>query len=296
MKVAVTGARGFIGSHTIKHLEAAGHRVVPLGRGGAGGQVRVDAPEAEADLPVLLDGVEGVVHLAGRSVDSLATPFRSYLDANVVLTERVVEAAASVGAAVVVLASSRMVYPAWLDDTAREDCPHPPDSFYGLSKLTAEHVLGLHAARQGFRSVALRIAQVVGPGDGGRGALPALVARARSGGPLEVMGSGVAVRDFVDVRDVARAVERALVAPTTARAINIGNGRGHTIHELASAVAEEAGLGPEGIEHVPTHDEDRSVYRLDCTLAREQLGWSPVWDLHAMVRDRLASGRGTGLE
>lgn len=287
MKVAVTGARGFVGTHTVDHLRRGGHEVRELGRGGDGRQVRLDAPDTSADLTTLLEGVDGLVHLAGRSVDSLATPLYAYLDANVVLTEHLLEAAASAGVSHVVTASSRMVYPSWLDGTASEDCPHPPDSFYGISKLTGEHVLRLHAARQGFRGVALRIAQVVGPGDGDRGILPAFVARARQGGPLTISGSGSAIRDFVDVRDVARAIERALLSTTSVPAINVGNGRGHTIRELAEVVVREAGLDLDAIEHVPVDEEDRSIYRLDCSLAREQLEWEPEWDLHRMVRDRL---------
>lgn len=290
MRVAVTGARGFIGRHVVAHLATAGHEVVEMGRGPDGRQVRLDAPQREDDLDVLLEGVDGLVHLAGRTVDSLATPLHAYLEPNVALTERLVEAAAAAAVRVVVIASSRMVYPSWLDATASEDCPHPPDSFYGLSKLTSEHVLRLHAYREGFRGVALRVAQVVGPGDGDRGILPAFVARARAGRPLTVAGSGQAVRDFVDVRDVARAFERALVSPTTVPNINIGNGRGHTIREIATIVVDEAGLSPELVEHVPAEgEEDRSVYRLDCSLAHDQLGWAPEWDLRAMVADRLRS-------
>lgn len=289
MKVAVSGARGFVGRHTVAHLRRAGHEVRELGRGASGQQVRLDQPEQDADLDVLLEGVDGLAHLAGRTVDSLATPLHAYLEPNVVLTERLVQAAARTGVGAVVVASSRMVYPSWLDATAREDCPHPPDSFYGLSKLISEHVLRLHATRGGFRGVALRIAQVVGPGDGDRGVLPAFVARARAGRPLTISGSGAAVRDFVDVRDVARAVERALVSPTTVPAINVGNGRGHTIREIASVVADEAGLAPEMIEQDDTAGEDRSVYRLDCSLAQAQLGWTPQWDMRAMVRDRLGA-------
>lgn len=295
MKVAVTGARGFIGQHTVRHLRERGHEVVEIGRGSLGDQRRLSdgAPLADA-----VAGVDGVVHLAGRSVDSLNTPLSAYLGPNVALTEQVALAAAEASVGRVVFASSRMVYPSWLataQTKLSEACPYPPDSFYGMSKIVAEQVLALHAQRAGFTSVALRIAQVTGPGDGGRGALPRMVEQALRAGEINIVGSGAAVRDFVDVRDLSQALERALVvnlpvdAPTLVA--NVGTG-GYSVREMAEEVARQTGLASGRIVHASTREDDRSVYGLDCSVAERVLQWKPQRGLAEMVRDRLEVGGG----
>jgi nucleoside-diphosphate-sugar epimerase len=335
VRVAVTGASGFIGRHVTAELRATGHEVVPLRRhpGGEGWAVLGPVPPLDpasvepasvepasidpaspepaspdpaspdpaspdpaspdpasldpASLEELLAGADAVVHLAARRAEPGPQSFVLYAEPNVLLTSRVLDAAVSVDVHRFVLASSRAVYPSWLQGRLKEDCPHPPDTYYGLSKWVAEQVLRLRCAEQVVSGVSLRIGQVVGDGDGDRGILPRLIAAARNGGPLRVFGEGRAVRDFVDVRDVARAVGAALTADLTVPAVNVGGPDAHTIAGFAQAVADVAGLDPDAIVHEPTDDEDTSEYRLDSTLAGTVLGWEPRIDLATSIRDRL---------
>lgn len=287
MRVAVTGARGFLGGHAVAHLRAQGYDVVPLGRADDGTLRRLDDPSV--GLADALAGAGAVVHLAARSVDSLATPLSAYLGANVALTEDLVRAAVDADVARFVLTSSRLVYPGHLRGPIREDETAAPDTFYGLSKRMAEDVLAYYARATGLTTVSLRVAQVAGPGDGGRGALPRLVRQGLAGGPLTVAGSGAVVRDFVDVRDVVTALERAVAAPTPPPVVNIGTG-GFSVAEMAREVAAQCGLGEDAIVFEPVEREDTSEYRLDTTLAREGLGWVPEHGLAGMVRDRIHRG------
>lgn len=296
MRIVVTGARGFLGGHAVTHLRAQGYDVVPLGRGDDGALRRLDGAGAVAGgaavpLPDLLAGADAVVHLAARSVDSLATPLAAYLPANVVLTEDLVRAAADAGVGRFVLASSRLAYPGHLRGLIREDEPEGPDTFYGLSKRMGEDVLALYARTTGIGTVALRIAQVVGPGDGGRGALPRLVGQALAGGPVTVRGTGAVVRDFVDVRDVASALDLAATRPGLPHPLvaNIGTG-GFSVAEMAREVAAQCGLPDDAVVFEPVEHEDTSAYRLDTTRARDLLGWAASYGLAEMVRERVAHG------
>lgn len=299
MRVAVTGARGFLGRHVTRLLEELGYDVAPLGRG-ADGRLRLldagdsaDSGVAGAEPPALaslLEGADAVVHLAGRSVDSLATPLEAYLGPNVALTEQLALAAIEAGVGRFVFTSSRMVYPGHLTELLREDCVEPADSFYGLSKRMAEEVLALHGRRTDLSTVSLRIAQVVGDGDGGRGALPRLVEQALAGGPITLNGAGAMVRDFVEVRDVARAIARAVAIPDLGSdgqlVANIGTG-GFSVREMADEVARQCGLPADMVTSRPVEAEDTSVYRLDCSRAEQALGWTPDLGLADMVRDRI---------
>lgn len=295
MRIVVTGARGFLGSHAVTHLRAQGYDVRPLGRGDDGLLRRLDNPAGPATpapaLADLLAGADAVVHLAARSVDSLATPLASYLPANVALTEDLLRAAVEAGVGRFVLASSRLAYPGHLRGPLREDEQEGPDTFYGLSKRMGEDVLALYARTAGIGTVALRIAQVVGPGDGGRGALPRLVGQALAGGPVTVTGKGAVVRDFVDVRDVASALDLAATRPDLPSPLvaNIGTG-GFSVAEMAREVAAQRGLADDAIVFEPVEREDTSEYRLDTTRARDLLGWTASYTLADMVRERVGHG------
>lgn len=295
MRIVVTGARGFLGGHAVAHLRAQGYDVRPLGRGDDGALRPLDEPAGTATsapaLADLLAGADAVVHLAARSVDSLATPLASYLPANVVLTEDLMRAAVEAGVGRFVLASSRLAYPGHLRGPIREDEPEGPDTFYGLSKRMGEDLLALYARTTGIGTVALRIAQVVGPGDGGRGALPRLVGQALAGGPVTVSGKGAVVRDFVDVRDVATALALAATRPDLPNPLvaNIGTG-GFSVAEMAREVATQCGLGEDAVVFETVEREDTSEYRLDTTRARDLLGWTASYGLSDMVRERVGHG------
>ena len=291
MRIAVTGASGFIGGHLIPHLEAAGHQAVPLRRDTAGSFAPSDAKLAPTttDLADHMRGVDAVIHLAVRQQDSPDTPLADYLPSNVALTEHLLQAVVAANVSRFVLASSRLVYPSWINVPATEDCPHPPDTFYGLSKRIGELLVAAYSARHGIRGSALRVAQVFGPGDKGRGVLPRFIETARKGHGLVIAGQGVAVRDFVYVQDVVRAFRLAVESTGSPPVINIGGGRGYSINELATAVADAAGMDLSSIVHLPVAEEDTSHYSLDCDLARVALDWSPAQSLQDVVAQRLAA-------
>lgn len=281
MHVAVTGSRGFIGTHLVAALRARGDDVVTLGRGASGAQQDL---ESDAPLATAIQGADAVVHLAGRTVEDLADPLSTYLPANVTLTEEVMRAAVDAGVTRFVHASSRLVYGPDVQAGAREEGPTEPETFYGLSKLMAEQMVAIYRQKFGIRGVSLRLAQVVGPGDGGRGALPRMVASAVADGRVLIHGAGAAVRDIVHVEDVVGAIVATLVAETPPAAINVGGGQGVSIRHMAEAVVTAIGLSADDIVELPVEREDISHYELDVSRAQHELGWSPTLTLETMVR------------
>ena len=275
MKVVVTGARGYIGSELTRRLTLLGHSVVALSRGREPGDYECVLSGAVGRLSQHMAGADGVVHLAGKLVESHQAPIADYLEANVLLTDEVMSAAIESGVEVVVHASSRLVYPATLTAPALESEARP-DTPYGMSKVWAEDLVRFHCDRSSVSGVSLRIAQVTGADHPGLGVINAFVRQAAETGIVRVKGDGVAVRDIVHVSDVVEALVRALEYRGEWRAVNIGGTAPISILGLATAVVAVAGSESVRLVHEPAATEDRSCYALNPHAARELLGWSPV--------------------
>jgi len=177
MKIVVTGAAGFIGSHLAERLTLRGHEVVgidcftdyyalDLKELNARDVEAAGVPIARLDLAVdpldkALDGCEVLFHLAAQPGISACTPFEQYLQNNVIATHRLLEAAKrlpSLRTFVNIATSS--VYGA--DATDSEDAAPKPTSHYGVTKLAAEQ-MALAACREGHLSAcSLRLFSVYG--------------------------------------------------------------------------------------------------------------------------------------
>ena len=226
MKVVVTGAAGFIGSHVAESLLADGHEVVgidcftdyyprPIKEANVRGlraHARFRLVEAclqEADLPPLLDGAAHVYHLAAQAGvrASWGRDFALYTDHNVLATQRLLEAALTVGRPTLVYASSSSVYGDAPGLPLREDGPCRPISPYGVTKLAGEHLAVLYHRNHGLPTVSLRFFTVYGPRQRPDMAFHRFLEAARRGGEVTVFGDGRQTRDFTYVADVVTAVD-----------------------------------------------------------------------------------------
>jgi dTDP-L-rhamnose 4-epimerase len=279
----VTGSAGFIGSHVVEAFEEAGHDVVGLDlRSGA--DVRDDVA-LDRLLPGVELVVHQAAKV-GLGVDVADLP--AYASANVYGTAVLLAAMARHGAGRLVLASSMVVYgegayecaehgrvrpgPRADGDLARglfeppcprcgtalrsveigEDAPLDPRNAYATTKLAQEHLAGNWARETGGTAVALRYHNVYGPRmprDTPYSGVAAIFRSAlEAGRPPRVFEDGRQRRDFVHVRDVARANLAALSggAPGVLAAYNIASGEPRTIGEMAAALAAERG-GPDPV-------------------------------------------------
>jgi UDP-glucose 4-epimerase len=160
------------------------------------------------------------------------------------------------------------------------NCPISP---YGASKLAGEHYARMLGALRGFDAVSLRYANVFGPRQDPKseaGVVSIFVSRLLDGRPLTVFGDGRQTRDYVFVRDVARAnllASTALLPEATsheARAFNIATGRETSVLELAEVVARVMGRTAV-IEHAAARPGELFRSSLDIRKARALLGWTP---------------------
>ncbi|MEV6105535.1 NAD(P)-dependent oxidoreductase [Streptomyces sp. NPDC051940] len=166
-----------------------------------------------------------------------------------------------------------------------------PQGLYGASKLTGT----LAVAGAGLDAVVLRVFNVVGPGAPATSLPGTLAAKLRAAAPGGVVRTGplTASRDYVDPRDVARAVALAVTAPRVPPVLNIAGGRATPVRVLAGGLADAAGFRGR-IEEVADAGSRRSGYvpwqQADIALAAAALGWRPEIPLAQSVKDLWAEG------
>jgi UDP-glucuronate 4-epimerase len=261
MKALVTGTAGFIGSTLAEQLLSDGHEVIGVDcftpyydvaskrANVAQLLTRSSFRLAETDLRTadvlgLVAGVDVVFHLAGQPGVRLSWTdgFPEYVQHNVLVTHRLLEAAKTAGVQRFVYASSSSVYGnAQRYPTVEEDLPQP-HSPYGVTKLGGEHLCGLYAANWAVPTVALRYFTVYGPRQRPDMAIHRLIRAALSGGPFTLYGDGRQVRDFTYVDDVVRATIAAGCAPLApGTVLNVAGGSSTTMRQLISLVEDVVG-------------------------------------------------------
>jgi UDP-glucuronate 4-epimerase len=295
VKALVTGAAGFVGSHTSEALLRLGHEVrgadaltdyydpalkkanVAHLQDWAGFEFRgVDL--LDADLADLLDGVDVVFHLAAQPGvrASWQSGFAVYAEANVLVTQRLLEATRQSGVQRFVYASSSSVYGRAASYPTSEDAPTRPFSPYGVTKLAAEHLCSLYADNWGLPTVSLRYFTVYGPRQRPDMAMNRFISAALEGRPIPVYGDGEQVRDFTFVEDVVAA---NLAAGTTSdlppgTVLNVAGGGSITVNGLIELLQTTVGR-PVHTAQQPRQPGDVLQTGGTIDLAGRLLGWRP---------------------
>jgi UDP-glucose 4-epimerase len=293
MSVLVTGGAGFIGSRLVRHLVAAGHRVVVAdnlvtvhslalleGVTEAIEFVHLDVRCAE-DFERLPKGpYDRVYHLAASFANALSVE-HPLLDArtNVEGTVHTLRFAQRAGCGMFVFTGSSSSYGA-LPPPLREDGPMDPATPYAASKLAAE----VHVRESGLPFAVFRLFNVYGPGDPPgeyRNAIPNMM-RALESGRIRLFGDG-ASRDFTFVDDAIRVL--ADPEPARGRVVNVGTGREIAIADLARAIVRLFDLPEDRVELAARRPWDRVVRRsADVALLRELYRAVPETPIDAGLR------------
>ena len=323
MTILVTGAAGYIGSHTLVSLLEAGHDVVavdnysnsrPEALKRVGEITGRPFPIYEADVRdkaalarvFAEQHIDAVIHFAGLKAvgESVAKPL-AYYDNNLRSTLNLVETMAAVGCYRLVFSSSATVYGEPKELPLREDSPLSATSPYGRTKLFIEEILRdvAHADAR-WKIALLRYFNPVGAHPSGRigedpNGIPnnlfpyiAQVAIGRLA-ELKVYGNdyptpdGTGVRDYIHVCDLADGHVRAVESIDSfegAEPINLGTGRGYSVLEAVAAFERAVGHKiPYRI--VPRRLGDVAACYADPRKAHERLGWKAIRSLDDMCRD-----------
>ena len=302
MNVLVAGGAGYIGSHCVRQLAAAGHRPVVVDNlvYGHRGAVAPTGPfheislgdEAAVRAVLEKERIELVMHFAAYCYvgESVTDPLKYYLN-NVSATLQLLKAMLAVHVKQFVFSSTCATYgvPDRLPMT--EDLPQAPINPYGQTKLDVENVLKALARAYGLSFAAFRYFNAAGAAeDGSIGedhdpethliplAIDAALGRRP---PLRLFGTdyptpdGTCLRDYVHVDDLSRAhiaVFDRLTKPGTGLFYNLGTGTPNSNREVIRAVERISGRKVP-LAEAPRRAGDPPALYADSTLARRELGW-----------------------
>ena len=298
MKVLVTGAAGFIGSHIVPRLVSEGMDVtcIDTPEGYAAGRLKgierkVHLITADITQPSLFDAVseplDTVLHLAALASPILCdqNPPLAFL-LNVNGTHNVLKLALKCRAEKVVFASTAHVYgisprymptderhPLWLQDT------------YTTTKILGEQLCQLFYENHGLSYLTLRLYNGYGPGQPTGYFIPDIIRKAQAG-QINLKG-GEVTKDFVFVSDVASAFVKAVSSEYVGN-LNIGSGRETRLKDVASTIAQAF-----GVQLTPVLSEGSNPTRMLCdwTRALKILEWRPKVSLEEGLRRTIETWR-----
>ena len=312
MHVLVVGGAGYIGSHMVKRLGAAGIAVTTLDNLSSGRRQAVlhgDFVEGDLGDAELLGALFGrskfdaVYHFAAHIEvgESVSNPAKYYAN-NVLATKVLLDAMRAHGLGNFIFSSTAAIFGEPVQDRIVETHPKRPISPYGRSKLMVEDILADYDAAYGLRSVCLRYFNAAGADPSGvigechdpETHLVPLVLRAASGrrDGIAVFGSdydtpdGTCVRDYIHVNDLCDAHLLALQKLRdggTSAAYNLGNGEGFSVREVIQTAVAVTGRDIKVVE-AGRRVGDPARLVADASRARQELGWQPRYaDLATIV-------------
>ena len=314
MNVLVTGGAGYIGSHAVRELLAAGHGVVVYDSlvKGHRGAVPDGVPFVKADIrnaAVLAETfevfpVDAVMHFAAASEvgESMANPAKYYQD-NVAATLSLLDALRKAKIKKIVFSSTAAVYGEPESCPIREDASLKPTNVYGRTKLIIEGMLADFAMAYGFSYVALRYFNAAGalPAGGvGEDHTPEshlipLILKTALGQreAISVYGTdyptadGTCIRDYIHVTDLATAHVLALehlLAGGGPRTYNLGSQKGFSVREVIDKATQVTGVDFPVVE-APRRAGDPAVLVASSAKFQADFPWQPRYsDLDTILR------------
>jgi nucleoside-diphosphate-sugar epimerase len=282
MRVLLTGDTGQVGRSIAAYLVGRGYEVTGASRrsaatpGLAGSvEVALGAAEAVERIAGAIPACDGIVHAAAAISHDLNDPSVSLV--NCLGTQQIVKLAGLWGVRRLIYISGVPVIGRPLQHPITEEHPAEPATAYHASKLYGEHLVRL-AGTGACGTVSLRLTSPAGPGTPKNRIMAVFVRRALAHQPIQVLGRGTRRQNYVDVRDVAAAVEMCL-RNTAGGVYNIAAAGSISNYDLARACIQVlASNSP--VEYAGKPDPEEGVaWDVSIEKARRDFGYSPACDM-----------------
>ena len=286
MRILILGGAGFIGSHLVGLLNNSEHELVVLDNLSSGSRENIPSTVKFYQMDIRdndLDKIFGeyhfdvVVNLAAQTMVpySLEHPDED-ADINILGLINVLNCCRKHSVQRVIFSSSAAVYGNNINVPLKENEAPMPTSFYGLTKMTAEHYMRVYNELYGIDAIGLCFAKVYGErqGNGGEGGVISIFAkRIAEGLPISLFGDGEQTRDFVYAGDIAEAIAAALDVQGY-HIINVSNAIEISINELIQNFAQVAQKEIK-VDYQEARAGDIYRSRLDNSCLKKELGILP---------------------
>lgn len=282
MRVLVTGGSGFIGSHVLDALAAAGHEpvifdLVPSRHHAPGTYETIIGDLTDREVThCAVRGCDAIIHLAAVADvnDVVADPVRADR-VNVHGTQMILEAARREDVSRVVYGSTIWVYGnADAADVSEQTPLASPTHLYTATKLAGEMYTLAYNAMYGAAHTILRFGIPYGPRARAAAVVPSFVLRAHRGEALKIAGDGRQTRQFVYVADLARGIVAGLLPQAAGRTYNLVGDEQTSVRDIAESVRRL--VAPVPIVLGPERPADIHLGRVSGKRATAELGWRPV--------------------
>jgi UDP-glucose 4-epimerase len=279
--VALIGAGGFFGTNLARYLSPQIEDLRCFGPN----QSFPDAMQAirwtsgdmaSSSLIGVISGCDTVIHLASTSVPGTDSEISKDAEDNLMTSLRLFDRCVDRGVRqVIFISSGGTVYGPNSRVPIAESAPTQPITPYGVVKLTIEKYLEVYARLRGLDYRIVRISNLYGPYQNSikmQGVVTSFLAKALRNEALEIWGNGSIVRDYVYVEDAAEAMAAVMCYQGEKRIFNIGSGVGTSVNQIVASIEKllERKLK---VKYRLGRAVDVPVNILDCTLARNELGW-----------------------
>lgn len=296
-KIIITGANGFLGKNLLNHLSDFGissARLLDIHSMKADPSLSVHYDQftldlADKSLGKLIDTDDVAIHLAWRSNPAVTgSDVDVEMELNWEASKNLIEACASKNAKLVFISSGGTVYGKQQYLPIDEIHPTKPVSAYGEVKLRVEKEIEEKGSRDQLKYVILRPSNLYGPGFSlkkGLGVIGHWVEMIREGKPIQMVGQGELVRDFIHIDDLCKGILSCLELEN--ETLNIGSGKGVSLKEL-SLIFESLIQKPLEIKHLEDRNFDVDTNVLSIDKIQQLTGWSPTISLEEGIRRLLA--------